>query len=77
MRGCASRPRYEGGGRNGTVEPPAQHPGAYRELFVDAGTAMLDRLVCVARAVVHEQVAELHPGRHASVPGQIRESIGN
>jgi hypothetical protein len=38
---------------------------------------MLDRLVWVARTVLQEQVAELHPGRHAAVAAQIRELIGN
>jgi hypothetical protein len=51
--------------------------GTYREPIVDAGTAMLDRLVWVARAALQEQVAELHPDRHAAVAVQIRELIGN
>jgi hypothetical protein len=58
----------------------ASHPvyeGTYREPIVDAGTAMLDRLVWVARAALQEQVAELHPNRHAAVAAQIRELIGN
>jgi hypothetical protein len=38
---------------------------------------MLDRLVWVARTALREQVAELHPGRHAAVAAQIRELIGN
>ena len=41
------------------------------------GTALLDRLVWVSRGVLEEQVAELHPERHAAVATQIRELIGN
>jgi hypothetical protein len=55
----------------------AIYEGAYREPIVDAGTAMLDRLVWVARTVLQEQVAELHRGRHAVAAAQIRELIGN
>ncbi|HEY3690972.1 MAG TPA: hypothetical protein VGL46_11810 [Pseudonocardiaceae bacterium] len=59
------------------VDSRAVYEGTYREPIVDAGTAMLDRLVWVARTVLQEQVAELHPGRHAAVAAQIRELIGN
>lgn len=59
------------------VDPRAVYDGTYREPVVDAGTAMLDRLVWVARAALEEQVAELHPDRHAEVAAQIRELIGN
>ena len=59
------------------VDSRGVYPGTYREPIVDAGTAMLDRLVWVARAALDEQVAELHPGRHAAVAAQIRELIGN
>jgi hypothetical protein len=38
---------------------------------------LLDRLVWVARGMLEEQVAELHPERHAAVATQIRELIGN
>jgi mRNA-degrading endonuclease toxin of MazEF toxin-antitoxin module len=59
------------------VDSRAIYEGTYREPIIDAGTAMLDRLVWVARTALHEQVAELHPGRHAAVAAQIRELIGN
>jgi mRNA-degrading endonuclease toxin of MazEF toxin-antitoxin module len=59
------------------IDSRAIYEGAYREPIVDAGTAMLDRLVWVARSVLEEQVAKLHPGRHAAVAEQIRELIGN
>lgn len=59
------------------VDSRAVYAGTYREPIVDAGTAMLDRLMWVARTVLPEQVAELHPGRHAVVAAQIRELIGN
>jgi hypothetical protein len=59
------------------IDSRAIHEGAYREPIVDAGTAMLDRLVWGARSVLEEQVAKLHPGRHAAVAEQIRELIGN
>ncbi|MGH3564511.1 MAG: hypothetical protein ACRDRH_00470 [Pseudonocardia sp.] len=59
------------------VDSRAIYEGTYREPIVDAGTAMLDRLVWVARSVLEEQVAELHPDRNAAVAGQIREPIGN
>jgi mRNA-degrading endonuclease toxin of MazEF toxin-antitoxin module len=59
------------------VDSRAVYEGTYREPIVDAGTAMLDRLVWVARTVLHEQVAALHPDRHAAVATQIRELIGN
>jgi hypothetical protein len=59
------------------VDSRAVYEGTYREPIVDAGTAMLDRLVWVARTVLQERVAELHPGRHAAVAAQIRELIGN
>lgn len=55
----------------------AVYEGTYREPIVDAGTAMLDRLVWVARTALVEQVAELHPDRHPAVAAQIRELIGN
>ena len=44
---------------------------------MDAGTALLDRVVWVARGVLDEQVAALHPDRHAAVATRIREFIGN
>jgi mRNA-degrading endonuclease toxin of MazEF toxin-antitoxin module len=59
------------------VDSRAIYEGTYREPIVDAGTAMLDRIVWVARSAMHEQVAELHPGRHRTVAAQIRELIGN
>lgn len=59
------------------IDSRAIYEGTYREPIVDAGTAMLDRLVWVARSVLQEQVAELHPARHAVVAAQIRELIGN
>jgi mRNA-degrading endonuclease toxin of MazEF toxin-antitoxin module len=59
------------------VDSRAIYQGTYREPSVDAGTAMLDRLMWVARTALREQVAELHPGRHAAVAAQIRELIGN
>jgi mRNA-degrading endonuclease toxin of MazEF toxin-antitoxin module len=59
------------------VDSRAVYQGVYREPIVDAGTAMLDRVVWVTRAALHEQVAELHPDRHAPVAAQIRELIGN
>lgn len=59
------------------VDPRAVYEGTYREPIVDAGTAMLDRLVWVARGVLEEQVAQLHPDRHAVVAAQVRELIGN
>lgn len=59
------------------VDPRAVYEGTYREPIVDAGTAMLDRLVWVARGVLAEQVAQLHPDRHTVVAAQIRELIGN
>lgn len=59
------------------VDSRAVYEGVYREPIVDAGTAMLDRLVWVTPSVLEEQVAELHPGRYAAVAGQIRELIGN
>jgi mRNA-degrading endonuclease toxin of MazEF toxin-antitoxin module len=59
------------------VDSHAVYEGTYREPIVDAGTAMLDRIVWVARSALEEQVAELHPHRHAAVAAQIRELIGN
>lgn len=59
------------------VDYRAIYEGAYREPIVDAGTAMLDRLVWVERTMLAELVAELHPDRHAAVGAQIRELIGN
>ncbi|WP_028927983.1 hypothetical protein [Pseudonocardia acaciae] len=59
------------------VDARAVYEGTYREPIVDAGTAMLDRIVWVARAALQERVAELHPDRHAAVAAQIRELIGN
>jgi len=59
------------------VDSRAIYEGTYREPIVDAGTAMLDRLVWVARSALQEHVAELHPGRHSAVAAQIRELIGN
>jgi len=59
------------------VDSRAVYEGTYREPIVDAGTAMLDRLVWVARSALEEQVAKLHPGRYAAVAEQIRELIGN
>ncbi|MGH3586279.1 MAG: hypothetical protein ACRDQ0_08125, partial [Pseudonocardia sp.] len=58
------------------VDSRAIYEGTYREPIVDAGTAMLDRIVWMARAALEEQVAELHPDRHAPVAAQIRELIG-
>lgn len=59
------------------VDSRAVYEGTYREPVVDAGTALLDRLVWVPRNILQEQVAELHPDRHAAVAEQIRELIGN
>jgi hypothetical protein len=59
------------------VDSRSVYEGAYREPIVDAGTALLDRLVWVARGMLEERVAELHPGRHAAVAAQIRELVGN
>jgi hypothetical protein len=59
------------------VDSRAIYEGTYREPIIDAGTAMLDRVVWVARSALDEQVAGLHPGRHAPVAAQIRELIGN
>jgi mRNA-degrading endonuclease toxin of MazEF toxin-antitoxin module len=59
------------------VDSRAVYEGTFREPIVDAGTALLDRLVWVARGMLEEQVAELHPGRHAVVAAQVRELIGN
>ena len=59
------------------IDSRALYEGTYREPIVDAGTALLDRVVWVARSVLEEQVAELHRDRHAAVAGQIRELVGN
>lgn len=59
------------------VDSRAVYEGTYREPLVDAGTALLDRIVWVARSALEEQVATLHPERHGAVAGQIRELIGN
>ena len=59
------------------VDSRSVYDGTYREPIVDAGTALLDRLVWVSRAALQEQVADLHPDRHAAVATQIRELIGN
>lgn len=59
------------------VDPRAVYDGTFREPIVDAGTALLDRLVWVARSVLEELVAELHPDRHAAVATQVRDLIGN
>ena len=59
------------------VDSRSVYQGTYREPIVDAGTALLDRLVWVARGMLEEQVAELHPERHAAVATQIHELIGN
>lgn len=59
------------------VDARAIYEGTYREPIVDAGTALLDRIVWVARAALQERVAELHPDRHAAVAAQVRELIGN
>jgi mRNA-degrading endonuclease toxin of MazEF toxin-antitoxin module len=59
------------------VDPRAVYEGTFREPIVDAGTALLDRLVWVARSALEELVAELHPDRHAPVAARIRDLIGN
>ena len=59
------------------VDSRSVYQGTYREPIVDAGTALLDRLVWVARGMLEEQVAELHPERHDAVATQIHELIGN
>lgn len=59
------------------VDSRAVYEGTYREPIVDAGTAMLDRIVWVARPALEDQVADLHPTRHEAVAEQIRELIGN
>ncbi|MDQ2708149.1 MAG: hypothetical protein M3Z25_11155 [Actinomycetota bacterium] len=59
------------------VDSRSVYEGTYREPIINAGTAMLDRIVWVARTALEERVAELHPHRHAAVAEQIRELIGN
>lgn len=59
------------------VDSRAIYEGTYREPIVDAGTAMLDRIVWVSRAALDDMVAELHPDRHSAVAAQVRELIGN
>ncbi len=59
------------------VDSRSVYEGTFREPIVDAGTALLDRLVRVARGRLEEVVAELHPERHAAVAAQVRELIGN
>lgn len=59
------------------VDPRAVYEGTFREPIVDAGTALLDRLVWVASSALEDVVAELHPERHAAVAAQIRDLIGN
>lgn len=59
------------------VDSRTVYQGTFREPIVDAGTALLDRLVWVARDMLDELVAELHPDRHATVAAQIRQLIGN
>jgi hypothetical protein len=59
------------------VDPRAVYEGTFREPIVDAGTALLDRLVWVASTTLEELVAELHPERHAAVATRIRDLIGN
>ena len=59
------------------VDSRAIYEGTYREPIVDAGTALLDRLVWVSRSALDEPVAALHPDRHAAVATQVRELIGN
>jgi mRNA-degrading endonuclease toxin of MazEF toxin-antitoxin module len=59
------------------IDSRAIYEGVYREPIVDAGTAMLDRLVWMARSQLVEFVAELHPDRHAHVAATIRDLIGN
>ncbi|HZZ50062.1 MAG TPA: hypothetical protein VFE65_24495 [Pseudonocardia sp.] len=59
------------------VDSRSVYEGTYREPIVDAGTALLDRVVWMAREVLEEQVAQLHPSRHAAVAEQVRELIGN
>ena len=59
------------------IDSRALYEGVYREPIVDAGTALLDRLVWVARGMLDEQVAALHPERHTAVATRIRELIGN
>lgn len=59
------------------VDARAVYEGTYREPIIDAGTAMLDRIVWVARTALREHVADLHPHRHTAVAAQIRELIGN
>lgn len=48
------------------VDSRAVYEGTYREPIIDAGTAILDRIMWVARSALQEQVAELHPHRHAA-----------
>jgi mRNA-degrading endonuclease toxin of MazEF toxin-antitoxin module len=59
------------------VDSRSVYEGTYREPIVDAGTALLDRLVWVPVDVLEEQVADLHPERHDAVATRIRELIGN
>jgi mRNA-degrading endonuclease toxin of MazEF toxin-antitoxin module len=59
------------------VDSRSVYEGTYREPIIDAGTAMLDRIVWVARSALQEQVATLHPDRQTVVADQIRELIGN
>ena len=42
------------------VDSRAVYEGTYREPIIDAGTAMLDRIVWVARSALHEHVADLY-----------------
>lgn len=59
------------------IDSRAVYEGTYREPIVDAGTALLDRVVWMSRSALEEQVATLHPSRHAAVAAQVRELIGN
>lgn len=59
------------------VDSRSVYEGTYREPIIDAGTAMLDRIVWLTRSVLQEHVATLHSDRHTAVADQIRELIGN
>ncbi|MDT7651380.1 MAG: hypothetical protein QOI36_2786 [Pseudonocardiales bacterium] len=59
------------------IDSRAVYEGGYREPVVDAGTALLDRIVWVARSHLVELVAELHPDRHAHVARVVRGLIGD
>jgi hypothetical protein len=57
-------------------------PGApiqYGQVWISREEVMglVNYLIVSSDAALQEQVAELHPNRHAAVAAQIRELIGN